>query len=60
MTPEPRYASVIWSHGTKHAEVWYCPEPELGTPYLVLRDEWYADNTIRAIYEITVAEEVPA
>jgi hypothetical protein len=55
MTPEPRYASVIWSHGTKHAEVWYCPEPELGTPYLVPRDEWYADNTIRAIYEIEEA-----
>ncbi len=45
---------VVIDQHRHHEEHWHCTPPSLDAIYVVLRDEWNAEQTIRRIYAIKV------
>lgn len=42
--------------GEGWTERWVCDPPDVELHYVVLRDEWNNDDTVRTIYEIKVLD----
>jgi len=44
--------SNIDDQGHEYLTYWYCDPPAPDQPYTVVRDEWNADRSVQAIYEV--------
>ncbi len=47
----PREYKCFERLGTEWTTYWVCDPPEMGETFIVKRDEWNEDQTIRVIYE---------
>jgi hypothetical protein len=43
---------VVTDQGDGYVTKWACPAPDFGISFVVLRDEWSDDYTVRTIHEV--------